>query len=80
MDSSIESKKINDNQTIQVTGGSGGINKKIYNVGDKVKLNIYPEFGIGTVHSVYIKDDDWVCTVYFKEGIMDAVQYEFMPA
>ncbi len=51
-----------------------------YNVGDKVSVLLYPEFGIGTVRNVYLKNSYWYCQVMFDQGIMDANQDEFIPA
>ena len=41
---------------------------------------LYPEFGIGKVRNVYLKNSYWYCQVTFDQGIMDANQDEFIPA
>ena len=51
-----------------------------YSVGDKVTVFLYPEFGVGTVRNIYLKNSAWYCQVKFDQGIMDANQDEFAPA
>ena len=63
-----------------VTGGTGeSYPVPKYNVGDRVLLNVYPDYGVGTVMNVYFKDSIWTCQVRFDAGIMDAPQDEFDP-
>lgn len=51
-----------------------------YSVGDKVTVLLYPEFGVGSVTNVYLKNSMWNCQVRFDSGLMDASQDEFAPA
>ena len=80
---SMEKKKLNDNELKQVSGGIAGSSMyptARYKVGDRVKLAIYPEYGIGTVMSSYFDGTEWKCSVKFDAGIMDASEIEFVPA
>ena len=72
---------VSDVELKEVTGGANSYASTArFSVGDKVTLIVYPEFGIGVVKSVYMKNGSWYCTVFFDAGIMDASDIEFAPA
>lgn len=72
---------INDAELENVTGGVTGIaSTPRFSIGDKVMLLVYPEFGVGTVMSVYMQGAVWKCTVRFDSGIIEASDIEFIPA
>ncbi len=73
--------KLNEVELKEVAGGANGYaSAPRFNVGDKVTLIVYPEFGIGTVKNVYFSNGTWKCTVMFDAGIMEASDIEFIPA
>lgn len=73
--------KMEDEELENVAGGNGNsLKSSRFNVGDKVILMIYPEYGIGTVISVYMKEGRWQCVVKFAAGVMDADEIEFVPS
>ncbi len=75
-----DKNRVQDTELEKVAGGYGYPPVSRYKVGDKVTLAVYPEYGIGTVVSVYTDATGFKCMVKFDAGIMDASEYEFNPA
>ncbi len=76
-----EKNMLNEVELKEVAGGANGYaSAPRFNVGDKVTLIVYPEFGVGVVKNVYMNNGVWKCTVMFDTGIMDASDIEFIPA
>ncbi len=73
--------KLKDEQLKNVAGGSNvTINPQRFNVGDKVILRIYPEYGVGIVREAKVVSGSWQYTVQFDAGMMTADEFEFIPA
>ena len=71
--------RLNDSELGAVTGGSGGCTTTPrFQVGDRVSLMVYPEYGVGTVTNVYMDGTLWKCTVRFDAGEIDAPEIEFI--
>ncbi|MBQ3797134.1 MAG: hypothetical protein II842_12830 [Butyrivibrio sp.] len=76
-----DKNRVNDNELTAVTGGAATkASAPRFQVGDKVTLIVYPEFGIGTIVNVYMGGTGWNCTARFDSGIIDASDIEFIPA
>lgn len=71
---------LNDNELQEVTGGSVSTSTPRFQVGDKVSLIVYPEFGVGVVQKVYMSGGIWKCLVKFDAGLIDTSDIEFIPA
>ncbi|MBP3196906.1 MAG: hypothetical protein J6N21_07860 [Butyrivibrio sp.] len=75
--------KLTEDQLREVSGGSVAgvvIPPQRFNVGDKVLLRIYPEYGVGTVREAKVVTSGWQYTVQFDAGMMTADECEFIPA
>ena len=73
--------KLTDEQLREVSGGSQVvIPPQRFNVGDRVLLRIYPEYGVGTVREAKVVTSGWQYTVQFDAGMMTADEFEFIPA
>ncbi|WP_024864866.1 hypothetical protein [Butyrivibrio sp. FCS014] len=73
--------RLNDDQLNNVAGGKGlNIPPQRFNVGDKVLLRIYPEYGVGIVREAKVEASAWKYTVQFDAGMMTADEFEFIPA
>ena len=76
-----EKSRLNEAELKEVAGGANGYGSAPrFDVGDKVSLMLYPEFGVGVVKNVYMSNGVWNCTVIFDTGITDASDIEFIPA
>ncbi len=77
----MEEKNIlNEAELEEVAGGViGYASAPRFSVDDKVTLIVYPEFGIGVVKNVYMRDGIRYCTAHFDAGIMEASDIEFAP-
>ncbi len=76
----MEDRRLTDEQLINVAGGAGGsIPPQRFNVGDRVLLRIYPEYGVGTVRECRVESGSWKYTVQFDAGMMTADEFEFIP-
>ena len=72
---------INDDVLDQAAGGAcGNIPPQHFNIGDRVKLLLYPEYGIGTVMDASLVSNDWHYSVQFDAGLMSANETEFIHA
>ena len=67
-------------ETLEVVAGGKLASTARFQVGDKVTLIVYPEFGVGTVASIYMQGGIWKCVVRFDSGIIEASDIEFIPA
>ena len=73
--------RLNDSELEAVTGGSGECTSMLcFQVGDRVSLIVYPEYGVGTVIRVYMDGTVWKCTVRFDADEIDAPEIEFIRA
>ncbi len=73
--------QLNETQLNQVTGGSDiSFSPQRFNVGDRVLLRLYAEYGVGTVREARMVSGGWQYTVQFDAGMMTADEYEFIPA
>ena len=73
--------KLNEEQLQDVVGGSNiNLGPQRFNVGDKVLLRIYPEYGVGIVREAKVVSGNWKYTVQFDAGMMTADECEFIPA
>ena len=76
-------KRMTEEQLNSVAGGIGvgqDVPPQHFNVGDKVLLRLYPEYGVGIVRSAYVESGAWKLTVQFDAGMMTADEFEFIPA
>ena len=69
-----------DNESLEKVSGGMSAESCKYNVGDRVIVQIYPEYGVGTVLNTYLNHRVWICRVLFDSGEMEADQNEFLPA
>ncbi len=77
----MEEKDRLDNDALKaVAGGDGDGHGPKYKFGDRVMLDLYPEYGTSTVQSVYLEGTAWKCSVLFEAGTVDASEDEFDPA
>ncbi|MCR5789824.1 MAG: hypothetical protein K6G83_08045 [Lachnospiraceae bacterium] len=75
-----EKNTLNEVQLGKVAGGEEASDPPKYHENDQVRLIVYPEYGVGTVLSVYPDGSGWKCSAQFSDGIMDASEDEFEPA
>ncbi len=77
----MENILLTEQELKNVAGGAGlNIPPQRFNVGDKVLLMIYPEYGVGTVRQAKVVSGSWQYTVQFDAGMMTADEFEFIPA
>ena len=76
-----EKNVLNDESMNKVSGGvDSDIPAQHFNVGDKVLLRLYPQYGVGTVREAVVVAGSWQLTVQFDAGMMTADEFEFIPA
>ena len=78
----MDDKRIRNEEELNGTAGGRGpvIPPQHFNVGDKVLLRLYPEYGVGTVRSASMVSSGGQYVVQFDSGMMTADEYEFIPA
>ncbi len=73
--------KLDDDMLDKVSGGDGGdVPPQLFNIGDRVTLKVYPQYGIGTVVEARLVSGSWQYTAEFDGGTMTADESEFTPA
>ncbi len=81
MNDTNKNYKLTEEMTEKTAGGAGvDIPPQRFNVGDKVLLRIYPEYGVGTVREAKVVSGGWQYVVQFSAGMMTADECEFIPA
>ncbi len=77
---SSEERILSDKEAEMITGGKGAsIPAQHFNVGDKVLLRLYPQYGVGIVREASVVAGSWQYTVQFDAGMMTADEFEFIP-
>ncbi len=76
-------KQLDMDEISKVAGGTDGgtnIPAQRFNVGDKVLMRVYSEFGVGTVREAKVVNSKWQYVVQFDSGMITADEFEFIPA
>ena len=78
----MDKVKLNDELLDSVSGGANEYLTQKFDIGNRVMLSVYPEFGIGTVREVHLdgRFRCWMCEVAFDGGIIECDQDELIPA
>ena len=73
-----DKNKLDESELKSVSGGTNVTNvTQRFKQGDRVKLVVYPEFGVGEVMNVYFDGTVYKCVAKFNAGTMEAPEIEF---